>query len=377
MAISDQFAANAGAMNEAVMMTAGRASLWDAFGENMAGVTAVNTGVASGAAMAADAGPQSILEALTSLVTDQKVNEQVVAATAPVEAAPTYNSVANKIADVKVENLQHISAPVQGKVSTSIPADRQANNYALESTTAKLGALDKIDTDLNKIAAAEAAGHPPEQGGAQADVQQEAAGGPGMGSLARGAVIGGAVAAGVTAALGPVAGAVAVGAMAMADFKTVAGMVTGNKGAGTFAGIQESTPKYEKMTKADVRNANASAEGNSPAQNTFSAVANAAPAPAAPARDLADVGMTSDSLAGVEKLKVQESPQLMAMRDTVKGMREEVTLQNDRAQGLKGVFDERGQKGVELTADSVGTALDRNMAITNSAGRLAINGMVA
>ncbi|MBU0858752.1 MAG: hypothetical protein KJ667_02335, partial [Alphaproteobacteria bacterium] len=156
MAISDQFAANAGAMNEAVMMSGARASLWDAFGENMAGVTAVNTGVASGAAMAADAGPQSILDALTSLVTDHKVNQQVVDATAPVEAAPTYNSVANKIADVKVENLQHISAPVQGKISTSIPADRQANNYALESTTQKLGALDKIDTDLNKIAAAEA-----------------------------------------------------------------------------------------------------------------------------------------------------------------------------------------------------------------------------
>lgn len=371
MSVMREFAASAGSQN---VMMAGRVSLFEAFEENLATVTA-----ATPASAVADAGPQSMLEALTSFVTDRGVEEKIADKTAPAQQdVPTYKEVANKIADVKVENLRHVATPSNDRISTSVPADRNANDYALRSTTEKLGAVNQIEQDLNKIAFAEAAGRPPAQEPA-VETNTDPAMQGGLGGIARSAVTGGIVTAGITAAFGPVAGAVVGGAMALGDVKSLAGMVAGARanGAGTFAGDTGSSGRYEKMTKAEARSESLRSEGNSPAQNSFAAVAKAAPAPVAPKPELADVETVSNSLEGVSKLKVQESPQLMAMRQDVERMKSVLTLQNSDARDLKNVFDDRGQKGVQLNAESVLEAHERGMQITNAAGRLSLNGMVA
>lgn len=350
-----------------------RAPLWDAFAENAGAVTV--------APRAADAGPQGVLDAVAGFFTDRKVT----AAGTPQQgqdALPTNAQMAARIGDIKVEKLRPISAPAADKVSTTVVGDKRANDHALNSTDSKLGALGGIARDLNKMAAAEQAvqgkGPATEQSGASIDMAK-----PGMiGGLARGAVTGGLVGAGVTAAFGPVAGAVVGGAMMAADVGRAASFVSGlgglsaGNGAGSFAGVTASSGRYEKMTKAEARDAARISEGRAPVAHSFEMAAQktAMPAPK-PAIGMEDVNIARDSLDGMSGMKAGLSPELAAMRARVTAIGQELGQQNQTARDLKTVFDDRKVNGVELGAESLRGALDRGMDVTNAAGKLALNDM--
>lgn len=391
MSIAKEFAAGAGDVVSVGAATgAARAALWEAFGENTAAVTA-GALPRGGAAMAADAAPQSFLEAIAGFATgDRQIQQQIEDRVAPQTHVPTYNEVAKQITDVKVENLQHISAPAADKIDTAVPTNRNANDYALRTTDQKLAQVAEIEQNLNKIGDAEAAGRPPAQGNEQeaAATQAQEQNGLGVGALARGVVVGGAAAGIATAVGGPVAGAIAGGIMTALDFRAAANAMTGganpqHNGQGSFGAKTEGTlGEFRRVSKAEARNESLRAEGSAPAAHSMDRAAQAAPGalmPAEPQRGLGDIAMAGDSLAGVKKAQFQESPQLTAMRDSVKGIREELEQQNDRARTLDGDFGHRQMAGVTVDAKGAMDAMNRGMDVNLAASQRAfvVSGMSA
>lgn len=346
----------------AAAQAASRMQFWEALEENAGSMGAPVTGAMTRVKTAATV---PVFDALVAPLVDRKLGKEFDAAQQQQEQNPYTQLQQNIDALPQVAPIKQIAEPSRQVVNKNVAADNDANKFTLDETKNALAAVAEVEDQMDKLAAAEAAGEVTPPPAAEAPGQQKPGGG-----LMKGAALDVAATAALSAvhpALGMAFGVASTG-MTIAKIMGPAADQGAEMGRGGF-GVHNEGDAGRYATKAQAKAAPlAPAQGSAPAAHTFAAAAQGPSAPGVkplmPPDDLAaKINNVSDSLSGIAKAPVQESPVLAAMRQDVDKIKMDLTEMHDKALGRDSVYRDIARNGFDVNARTVSDAMSNGMKI--------------